>query len=143
MECVTELTEVQQKIIKNYIIPSHEKEIAQGLKDRVTWETVATVIYSLSIILGTTAGVLAFASGSESFKDHSKVLTFISGTFSSISSAFIIFNKYCESQSRESTKKVNTLLSTLGIGLKIPNIPSEIIESNSRQQQRIFNNNPV
>lgn len=142
MECLHELTEVQEKIIKNYIIPSHEREIEQGLKDRVTWEVVATIIYALSIILGTTAGVFAFAAGSESFKEHSQILTFIAGTLSSISSAFIIFNKYCETQSRESTKKVNTLLSTLGISLKIPNIPSEIIDSR-QQQQQIFRPNNV
>ena len=109
MECLTELTEIQEKIIKTYIIPSHEREIQNGLKDRVTWEKLGTLVYTLSIILGTGAGIIAFAAGLKAFEHNSTMLTFFAGTFSSVSSAFIIFSKYCEAQSKESTKKVNTL----------------------------------
>lgn len=132
---VPELDEIRKKVLTELVIPSYEKEVKDGLHKRVLWDKLSTFFYTMSIILGSAAGVIAFASGSEVFKNQSTTLTFISGTFSSLGTAFIIFSKYCEAQSKESTKKANTLLKSMGISLQIPDIPSDVIESSVQKKQ--------
>lgn len=135
---LSDLSEVQSSIVKDLIIPSYQNEITQGLKDRILWDKLSTFFYTVSIILNSFSGICAFAAGFASFQEKSQILTFVSGTLCSLGIALSIFSKHCEGQSKESTKKVNTLLKSLGINLQIPDIPSDIIESNSRQKMQSF-----
>lgn len=132
------IANLQQQVLQNEIIPSYNKEIKDGLTMRLYWDKLSTRFFTASISLGTIAGIIAFAAGSTIFADNSGDLTFLSGCCSSFGTACIIFSRHCESQCKESTKKVNTILTALGITIQIPDIPSDVIDS----QQIQSNGNP-
>lgn len=135
------ITMLQNQIMQNEIIPSYNKEIKDGLSMRIYWDKMSTRFFTASISLGTIAGIIAFAAGATIFKNNAGDLTFLSGCCSSIGTACIIFSRHCESQCNESTKKVNTILSALGVQIHIPDIPSDMIDSQPPQSNNMFNNN--
>lgn len=132
--------EIKKGVVQDILVPSMIEEIKNGLEDRGKWDKSSTVIYTLSIVMGTLAGIFAFAATSKISVNSSSELTFASGCCSFISTALIVASKYCDARSKESTKKVNTVLSSIGINTKIPEIPTEIIESNSKQ--RVWKQSP-
>lgn len=123
------ITILQNQIMQNEIIPSYNKEIKDGLAMRIYWDKMSTRFFTASISLGTIAGIIAFAAGATIFAKNAGDLTFLSGCCSSFGTACIIFSRHCESQCKESTKKVNTILTALGVQIQIPDIPSDVIDS--------------
>ncbi len=120
---------LQSQIMQNEILPSYNKEIKDGLAMRIYWDKMSTRFFTASISFGTVAGIIAFAAGATIFAQNSGNLTFLSGCCSSFGTACIIFSRHCESQCKESTKKVNTILTALGVSIQIPDIPSDVIDS--------------
>jgi len=114
------LEDLQNQIMQNEIIPSYNKEIRDGLEMRIYWDKMSTRFFTASISFGTIGGIIAFAAGATIFQENAGDLTFLSGCCSSFGTACIIFSRYCESQCKESTKKVNTILNALGIKINIP-----------------------
>jgi hypothetical protein len=123
------ITDLQNQIMHNEILPSYNKEITDGLAARIYWDNMSTRFFTASISFGTIAGIIAFAAGSTIFASNAGDLTFLSGCCSSVGTACIIFSRHCDSQCKESTKKVNTILNALGIQIQIPDIPSDVIDS--------------
>ena len=123
------ITLLQNQIMQNEILPAYNKEIKDGLSARIHWDKLSTRFFTASISLGTIAGIIAFAAGATIFADNAGDLTFLSGCCSSFGTACIIFSRHCESQCKESTKKVNTILTALGVQIQIPDIPSDVIDS--------------
>lgn len=130
---------LQNQIMQNEIIPSYNKEIKDGLAMRIYWDKMSTRFFTASISLGTIAGIIAFAAGATIFADNAGDLTFLSGCCSSFGTACIIFSRHCESQCKESTKKVNTILTALGVQIQIPDIPSDVIDSQPIPPNNIVN----
>lgn len=120
---------LQSQIMQNEILPSYNKEIKDGLAMRIYWDKMSTRFFTASISFGTIAGIIAFAAGATIFVKNAGNLTFLSGCCSSFGTACIIFSRHCESQCKESTKKVNTILTALGVSIQIPDIPSDVIDS--------------
>jgi hypothetical protein len=137
------IANLQQQIMQNEIIPSYNKEIKDGLAMRIYWDKLSTRFFTASISLGTIAGIIAFAAGATIFAKNSGDLTFLSGCCSSFGTACIIFSRHCESQCKESTKKVNTILTALGVSIQVPDIPSDVIDSQVAPTNNIQNAPPL
>lgn len=129
MQNTLSIENLHQQIMFDDIIPSYNKEIKDGLEMRIYWDKMSTRFFTASILLGTIAGIIAFAAGASIFAENAGNLTFLSGCCSSFGTACIIFSRHCESQCKESTKKVNTILTALGVSIQIPDIPSDMIDS--------------
>lgn len=134
---------LQNQIMQNEIIPSYNKEIKDGLTMRLYWDKMSTRFFTASISLGTIAGIIAFAAGATIFAKDAGNLTFLSGCCSSFGTACIIFSRHCESQCKESTKKVNTILTALGVQIQIPDIPSDTIDSQPAHPNNTFRSHNV
>lgn len=120
---------LHNQIMQNDILPAYNKEIKDGLTMRIYWDKMSTRFFTASISLGTISGIIAFAAGATIFADNSGDLTFLSGCCSSFGTACIIFSRHCEAQCKESTKKVNTILTAIGVAIQIPDIPSDVLDS--------------
>jgi hypothetical protein len=118
-----------QQTTQNDIFQSFSKEIKDGLASRSHWDKYETRFYTISVIMGIIAGIVAFAAGSVIFASNIGNLTFLAGCCSSAGTGCIIFSRYCDSQCKSSTKKINTLLKSLGITMQLPDLPSEGVES--------------
>jgi hypothetical protein len=129
-----------QETTQNDIYQSFSIEIKDGLTSRSHWDKYETRFYTISVIMGIIAGIVAFAAGSTIFASNIGNLTFLAGCCSSAGTGCIIFSRYCDSQCKSSTKKVNTLLQSLGIVMQLPDLPSEIIDS---QQSTVPSIHPI
>ena len=134
---ITDIENLQQQIMSTKIIPSYNKEIENALEMRIYWDKLSTRFFSASIVFGTIAGIIAFAAGATIFANNAGDLTFLSGCCSSVGTACIIFSRHCESECKESTKKVNTILNAIGLKIQLPDVPSNVIDSQNISSRKL------
>lgn len=134
---------LQDQIMQNEILPAYNKEIKDGLTMRIYWDNMSTRFFTASISFGTIGGIIAFAAGATIFSKNAGDLTFLSGCCSSFGTACIIFSRYCESQCKESTKKVNIILTALGVQIQIPDMPSDVIDYQQMSSNNTTNNSKI
>lgn len=102
---------VKADIMTTLVEPSYYNDVKETLKGRSCWRISGHVFETLSKIFLAVAGVLSFSAGV--YDD--KLLSFIAGTFSTVSLATFQLSSYSFKQNKKNTLELNQLLSKLDI----------------------------
>jgi len=102
---------VKADIMTTLVEPSYYNDVKETLKGRSCWRISGHVFETLSKIFLAVAGVLSFSAGV--YDD--KLLSFIAGTFSTVSLATFQLSSYSFKQNKKNTLELNQLLTKLDI----------------------------
>jgi len=130
MEMIKVRDNVRIDILTENIEPLYKDEIKNKISDNKCWRVTGSIFETLSKILISGGAILSFSSGYY----NSPTLSFISGSVSTVSLAFLQFSAYCHKEQVRNISELNMLLKKLNIET-FPN--SNYISSN-----RINSNKP-
>lgn len=119
--------ELKRKIIIEYIEPFYINEVKNNIQEKSCWKRTGHVFQTLSKILVASGGILSFSSG---YYDY-PLLSFISGSISTISLAFLQLSAYSYAEHKKQGQELNTILEKL----KIDTLPVLERESNNMMQR--------
>jgi hypothetical protein len=106
---VSEATKIY--IIEKLIEPSYKNDIKTMIKGKKCWRITGMSFETMSKIMVATGGVLSFSSG----YFNSQILSFISGSISTISLACLQFSSFSYIQNKKQSEELNILLKTLDL----------------------------
>ena len=98
-------------IIEKLIEPSYKNDIKIMIKGKQCWRITGMSFETMSKIMVAVGGVLSFSSG----YFNSQILSFISGSISTISLACLQFSSFSYIQNKKQSEELNVLLKTLDL----------------------------
>lgn len=102
---------VKTEIMTTLVEPSYYKDVKETIRGRSCWRISGHVLETFSKIFLAVSGVLSFAAGVY----NDKMLSFIAGTFSTVSLATFQLSSYSFKQNKKNTLELNQLLEKLDI----------------------------
>ena len=102
---------VKTEIMAKLVEPSYYKDVKETIRGRSCWRISGHVFETISKILLAVSGVLSFSAGVY----NDKTLSFIAGTFSTVSLATFQLSSYSFKQNKKNTLELNQLLEKLDI----------------------------
>jgi hypothetical protein len=121
---------IRNDILTQNVEPLYKSEIANKISDTKCWRVTGSVFETLSKIFLSSGAILSFSSGYY----NSTTLSFISGTVSTVSLAFLQFSAFCYKEQNRNLSELNMLLKKLNI----ETFPSSThISSNRREDEKI------
>jgi hypothetical protein len=127
--------DIKNEILKKYIEPSYIYDIKYMIKGKRRWKLCGQIFETLSKIFVAIGCILSFSSGYY----QGKVLSFISGSVSTISLAMLQFSSFSFKENKKQSQELNILLNKIGLDT-IPVFDRNIdISSGSKQ----LNNNVI
>lgn len=120
---------VKTSIMTKLVEPSYYGDVNETIKGRKCWRVSGHVFESVSKIFLAVASILSFSAGV--YDD--KLLSFIAGSFSTVSLATFQFSLYSFKQYKKNSLELNQLLEKL-------NIDSVPVFDNSSEKETIINN---
>lgn len=117
---------VKTDIMTTLVEPSYYKDVKETIRGRSCWRISGHVLETFSKIFLAVSGVLSFAAGVY----NDKMLSFIAGTFSTVSLATFQLSSYSFKQNKKNTLELNQLLEKLDIE-EVP-----VFDNNTEMLQR-------
>ena len=129
-------TDSKQKIsddTKSYIVstliePSYKNDINEMINNKKCWRLTGISFETLSKLMVACGGVLSFSSGYFNYP----ILSFIAGSVSTVSLAFLQFSSFSYTQNKKESEELNLLLKTLDLDtIPVLQLTSSPYDSNS------------
>ena len=111
MEMIKVRDNVRIDILTENIEPLYKDEIRNKISDNKCWRVTGSIFETLSKILISGGAILSFSSGYY----NSPTLSFVSGSVSTISLAFLQFSSFSYIQNTKQSKELNILLKSLNL----------------------------
>lgn len=102
---------IKENIVKTQVEPLYDSEIKHKISDTKCWRITGSIFETLSKIFLSSGAILSFSSGYY----NNTTLSFISGTISTISLAFLQFSAFCFKEQVRNLNELNMLLKKLNI----------------------------
>ena len=99
-------------IMYDLIEPSYKKDVKEMLDEKKCWKMTGITFEVVSKVLVAMGGVLSFSAG---YFINQPILSFISGSVSTISLACLQFSSFSYIQNEKQTKELNILLKSLDL----------------------------
>lgn len=120
---VIDSRKVRKQIITDMVYPNYMNDLKSQYRWRNVWGTFASVFFTLSTIVMLASTFLSFVSSY--YKEP--IYAFIAGCVGIGAVVTDRFAHFCDSRNSSSTKKINTLLRSIGINDTIPDISDSTI----------------
>lgn len=141
--------EVKLKIMEEMIEKSYVYDVESLVLGRRRWKKTGQAFETMSKILVAVGGIISFSSG---YFDVS-ALSFLSGSISVISIAFLQFSSFCYIENKKQANELNVILKRLGLET-IPELsrdvdanvlmkqsPNNIIQMERNMEKYLIENN--
>lgn len=102
---------IRNEILTQNVEPLYKSEITHKISDTKCWRVTGSIFETLSKIFLSSGAILSFSSGYY----NSTTLSFISGTISTVSLAFLQFSAFCYKEQNRNLSELNMLLKKLNI----------------------------
>lgn len=119
-------------IIEQLIEPSYKNDINSMIKGKTCWRITGMTFETMSKLMVAVGGVLSFSSG----YFNSPLLSFISGSVSTISLACLQFSSFSYIQNKKQSEQLNVLLKTLNLDI----VPVQILSDDATTATNNNNN---
>ena len=120
-------------IIEQLIEPSYKNDINSMIKGKTCWRKTGMTFETMSKLMVAIGGVLSFSSG----YFNSPLLSFISGSISTISLACLQFSSFSYIQNKKQSEQLNVLLKTLNLDI----VPVQSLSDDTTATNNNNNNN--
>jgi hypothetical protein len=128
---ISEATKIY--IIEKLIEPSYKNDINSMIKGKTCWRKTGMTFETMSKLMVAVGGVLSFSSG----YFNSPLLSFISGSVSTISLACLQFSSFSYIQNKKQSEQLNVLLKTLDLDI----VPVQLLFDDGSNTTANNNNN--
>jgi len=141
--------EIKMKIMQEMIEKSYVYDVESLVLGRRRWKKTGQAFETMSKILVAVGGIISFSSG---YFDVS-ALSFLSGSVSVISIAFLQFSSFCYIENKKQANELNVILKKLGLetvpelsrdvdaNVLMKQSPNNVIQMERNNEQYIFENN--
>jgi hypothetical protein len=103
--------EIRERVLQELIEPSYFQDVEEMVRGRRYWRIAGQKFETLSKIFVAFGGILSFSGG----YFHNTILSFLAGSFATITLACLQMSSHSFQQSMRQTKKLNILLEKLRI----------------------------